>query len=304
MATNEQTEQQEEEGGQNISTMDMNITKHKKKRDQNNKRNKKKSGIRFGDLDFKVEQLEFMEQVDTASWQEVVHACCFHDGQEWLGIAGGILLLAACLYFFLFGLGLLGNAAQVLAGCKAGELFGDDNSNPLSSLMTGILATVMMQSSSTTTAIIVSLLEVKALNIQHGIYLVMGANIGTTVTSTIVSIAHMRAFAAATVHDMFNMMTVAVLFPLECATGYLQALTGALTDGAETSRSEPWEGPLKKFVSPLVNKLIVSNKKVMEGVALGGHCSDFYPIQCDPGAAPSYDTCKTGLIACDKTTNE
>jgi sodium-dependent phosphate cotransporter len=286
-------------------------TRDKEKEDRDRKRKKKKNvAVRFGDSDFNVQELGFLEEVERASFQEVVMACCFHSLEEWVYIAGGIVLLMGCLYFFLFGLTLLGDSAQVLAGCRAGELFNNE-SNPLSALMTGILATVLMQSSSTTTGIIVSLVEAKVLDIEHGIYGVMGANIGTTVTSTIVSLAHMRdteqferAFSAGTVHDMFNFMTVAVLFPLEIATGYLKSVTAALVDGAETGRREPWEGPVKKYVSPLSNMLIISNKKLIEGVANGAGCSDFYPIQCDEGFAPSYDTCKTGLIACNKKTNE
>jgi solute carrier family 34 (sodium-dependent phosphate cotransporter) len=117
--------------------------------------------------------------------------------------------------------------------------------------MIGILATVLMQSSSTSTAVVVSLVETHILSVDQGIYMVMGANVGTTITSTIVSFGHFhapvaaandkssrfrrheldRAFAGATVHDMFNMCTVAVLFPLECATGYLHALTSVLVEG-------------------------------------------------------------------------
>lgn len=60
----------------------------------------------------------------------------------------------------------------------------------------------------------------------------MGANIGTSVTNTIVSLMQAsereefrRAFAAATVHDMFNWLTVMVLLPVEAATGYLEHTT-------------------------------------------------------------------------------
>ena len=60
----------------------------------------------------------------------------------------------------------------------------------------------------------------------------MGANIGTSVTNTIVSLMQSadrnefrRAFAAATVHDMFNWLTVLVLLPLEVTTRYLETLT-------------------------------------------------------------------------------
>jgi hypothetical protein len=134
----------------------------------------------------------------------------------------------------------------------------------------------------------------------------MGANIGTSVTSTIVSLAHIRnvdqlerAFTAGTVHDMFNFMTVAILFPLEIATGYLKTVTGALVDGAETNqKKDPWEGPVKKYVSPVSKKVIISNKKLIQGIANGRECSDYYPIQCDEGLAPSYDTCTTGLTSC------
>jgi sodium-dependent phosphate cotransporter len=282
-----------------------------KRSDRDSARKKKSVDVRFGDSDFYVEELKFLEEVEHASFHEVVTTCCCHSAGDWGAILAGVIVLMGILYFFLFGLTLLGDSAQVMAGCRAGQLF-DNESNPLSSLMTGILATVLMQSSGTTTGVIVSLVEAKVLDINHGIYLVMGANIGTSVTSTIVSLAHIRnidqferAFTAGTVHDMFNFMTVAILFPLEIATGYLKTVTGALVDGAETNRrKDPWEGPVKKFVSPLSKKVIISNKKLIQGVANGAECSDFYPIQCDEGLAPSYDTCKTGLIGCNKKTNE
>ena len=62
--------------------------------------------------------------------------------------------------------------------------------------------------------------------------MVMGANIGTSVTNTFVSMGQIgdrnnfqRAFAAATVHDMFNWLTVLILLPLEMASGYLEVRT-------------------------------------------------------------------------------
>ena len=56
----------------------------------------------------------------------------------------------------------------------------------------------------------------------------MGANVGTSITSTLVSLTQVadkenfrRGFAAATVHDVFNLLSVAVLLPIEIASGYL-----------------------------------------------------------------------------------
>lgn len=258
--------------------------------------------IHFGDTDFDVP-----DDFGDATWTEVYQACCVHTAGEWAYLALGLLFVFTFLYFFLLGLELLGSGAKVMSGCKAGSLFGDDT-NPIAGLMVGIISTVMLQSSSTTTSIIVSLVG-SVITVSQGIYMVMGANIGTTVTNTIVAIGQMgdgdqleRAFAGATVHDMFNFMTVAVLLPLEWATGYLRHLTAALTKNAKTSKGEDWEGPIKKIVAPLSDNIIKSNSKLTKAIAQGkGSCDEgggFYPIVCtsDP---PRYSTCTTvGLISC------
>ena len=69
---------------------------------------------------------------------------------------------------------------------------------------------------------------IPVLTVQKAIPIVMGANIGTSVTNTIVSMGQItdknefrRAFAGATVHDVFNWLTVAVMLPIEVATGKL-----------------------------------------------------------------------------------
>ena len=113
-----------------------------------------------------------------------------------------------------------------------------------------------------------------------------------------------RAFAGATVHDMFNFLTVAVFFPIELITGYLRRLTALCVRNFSTRDGEKWVGPVKAWVSPLTKKVIIANKKVVKGVAAGQTCSDFYPIVCEDDDAPTYDTCsQVGLISCDKSTN-
>lgn len=140
----------------------------------------------------------------------------------------------------------------------------------------------------------------------------MGANIGTTITAALVTLGQLRdtgelerGFSAASLHAMFNFMTVAVLFPLECATGYLEAVSGILVETAETGGNEDsYLGPVKRIVDPLVDLVIIGSKKVITAVAEGDSCEEFYPIKCDPDLAPSYKTCKTGLIACNKLTGK
>ena len=253
-----------------------------------------------------AEELEMQEVMD-ATWGEVFTSCCVHTPEEWGFIFVGIVLVAFFLYFFLLGLELLGTGAKVMTGCRAGALFGDDT-NPVAGVMVGILATVLLQSSSTTTSIVVSLVGT-TISVNQGIYMIMGANIGTSVTNTIVAMGQMgdgdqleRAFAGATVHDIFNFLTVGILLPVEAATGFLAALTGAMVKNAEPKDGEKWEGPVKKIVSPLGAKIIKANKKVTTAIAKGGTCDEWYPIVCEDRVV-SAKTCKVALIDCDKDSN-
>ncbi|CAB9509848.1 Sodium-dependent phosphate transport protein 2B [Seminavis robusta] len=263
-------------------------------------------------LDFDAgEEAMDLDEAMNASWGEVFHSCCVHTPQEWGMIFIGVCACAFFLYFFLLGLDVLGNGAKVMTGCGAGNLFGDDT-NPVAGVMIGILATVLLQSSSTTTSIVVSLVgDDNAISVEQGIYMIMGANIGTSVTNTIVAMGQMgdgdeleRAFAGATVHDLFNFATVAILLPVEVVTGYLNALTGAIVKNAEVKDGEKWTGPVKKIVGPLTSKIIKANKKVTQEIAQGKKtCEEYYPIVCEDGVV-SKKTCKVALIACDSDTNK
>ena len=159
------------------------------------------------------------------------------------------------LYLFLVGVKLLEGGIKGLGSDTAGGLF-DGITNPLAALFVGILATVLVQSSSVTTATIVGLVAAGQLPLDTAVPMIMGANIGTTITNTIVSLGHARksdefrlAFAAATMHDFFNVIAVAILLPLEIATGFLQStatwLTGLLPSGADATFNSPIKGAVK-----------------------------------------------------------
>jgi sodium-dependent phosphate cotransporter len=128
-------------------------------------------------------------------------------------------------------------------------------------LFIGILATTIVQSSSTTTSLIVGLVAAGAVDVGGAIFMMMGANVGTTVTAKIVSLGHItrraefrRAFAASSVHDTFNFITVAVLLPLEYSFHILEK--GARFLGEHFVRisgvTKP-ENYLKKITKPLID---------------------------------------------------
>ena len=164
-------------------------------------------------------------------------------------VAGVVL----SLYLFLVGINGLSTAIKHLGGGFAENML-STTSNPLIALFIGILSTTIFQSSSTTTALIVGMVSSGALNLGGAIPMIMGANIGTTVTNIIVSIGHInrgnefkRAFAAATVHDFFNVFAVLILFPIELAFGLLEKTAlglGELLFGT-VSVSNEFNSPIK-----------------------------------------------------------
>jgi len=131
------------------------------------------------------------------------------------------------------------------------------------SLFIGVFATVLFQSSSTTTSLIVGMAGGGLIGLSSAIPMVMGANIGTTVTNTLVSLGHIRrkeefkrAFASSTVHDFFNMLAVLIFFPLEMMFGFLEKSATFLGNVFFTEISEkPFQSPIKQAVSWGVNHL-------------------------------------------------
>ena len=127
----------------------------------------------------------------------------------------------SALYLFLVGIAGMSSAIKRM-GSDFAETVLTTTSDPFIALFIGIFATVLFQSSSTTTSLIVGMVSSGSLTIASSIPMIMGANIGTTVTNTIVSVGHInkgtefkRAFAASTVHDFFNILAVVIVFPIE-----------------------------------------------------------------------------------------
>ena len=109
-------------------------------------------------------------------------------------------------------------------------------SNPFIGLFIGLLITALIQSSSTSTAMIVAAVASGSLTLADSVPMIMGANIGTTLTSTIVALGYItnknefrRALATGTVHDFFNILTTLILFPLEYYYGIISFLSQYIT---------------------------------------------------------------------------
>lgn len=164
-------------------------------------------------------------------------------------------LVGVLLYVFLVGVGLLESGIAALGTGFETSLL-EEVSHPLSGLFAGILATVLVQSSSVSTATIVGLVGAGTLTLPAAVPMVMGANIGTTVTNTLAALGNVRrteefrrGFTGATMHDVFNVLAVAVLLPLELATGFLTRIASALTGVLRgTDVSAPGSSPIRQAV--------------------------------------------------------
>jgi len=175
-----------------------------------------------------------------------------------------LLLALFFLYAFLVGIKALEKGIGSLGAGLVDDVFATV-AHPLAALAAGILATVLVQSSSVTTSTIVGLVGAGVLGIEAAVPMAMGANIGTTITNTLAALGHVRqnaffrrAFAAATVHDYFNILAVIVLFPLEVAFGVVSRIAiglASLFDGLLPGVSDD-PGLVKRTIGTPVDAII------------------------------------------------
>ena len=188
-----------------------------------------------------------------------------------------VLSVVLLLFIFLVGIKILTSGIKFMGGGFAKTLF-NFTDNPIMSLLSGILATSLLQSSSTTTSIIVGLVSGGALTIQGAIPMIMGANLGTSVTNTIVSLAYLKdpksfkqSFSAATIHDFFNILSVLVILPIELMTGFIGKLASSWAISLYGNVSGyKFSSPLKAAIKPFAKS---SKAFVIDTLGLTGNAA-------------------------------
>jgi len=147
----------------------------------------------------------------------------------WIGIV-------ALVYLLMVGVGVIGSGFKWISGGSEGaEALFAFVTNPIVGVVLGTLATALVQSSSTVTSVIVALVA-GGMPVEIAVPMVMGANMGTTITNTIVSLGNIRedkafhrSFSAATVHDFFNLYAIVIFLPLEIIFHPLQRIAGVMS---------------------------------------------------------------------------
>ncbi len=175
-----------------------------------------------------------------------------------------ITAVIAVLYLFLVSIGMVGTAFKGMGRDFAETLF-ESNASAFIGLFIGILATGLIQSSSTTTSLVVGMVAAgtfgddPTLAVAAAVPYIMGANIGTSITNTIVSLGHIvhkeefkRAFAASVVHDFFNIFAVIVIFPLELIFGLISRSAMWLSSVFIGAEALTFNSPIKLITTPTV----------------------------------------------------
>lgn len=145
-------------------------------------------------------------------------------GDGAVGVPGWLIwsLVLGLVYLLLVGVAAIGAGFKGISGGAEGAaaIFAFA-SNPVVGVILGTLATALVQSSSTVTSVIVGLVA-GGVPVSIAVPMIMGANMGTTITNTIVSLGNVRergafrkSFEAATVHDFFNLYSILIFLPLE-----------------------------------------------------------------------------------------
>ncbi|GAB4304851.1 MAG: Na/Pi symporter [Myxococcota bacterium] len=166
------------------------------------------------------------------------------------------------LYLFLSAIMLMGDSFKLIGSEFVNFLF-ETTTNPFVSLFVGLATTSIIQSSSTTTSIVVGMVSGGVIGVEQAVPLIMGANIGTSVTNTIVALTHVgrkeefkKAFAGAIIHDAFNFFTVIILFPIELATGFLAKSSEFVAHLISGEKSFHFTSPIKIIIKPFSDLII------------------------------------------------
>jgi len=184
-------------------------------------------------------------------------------------------LLVCLVYLMLLAVGLIGSGFKEATQEQAKGLF-ELAANPIMGLIIGMVCTALIQSSSTVSSIIVAMVA-GGLPISIAIPMMMGANIGTSITNTIVSLGHIgnkaefqRAFNAATIHDFFNILAVLIFLPLEIMFGIFQHISAAMVSLVASGVTSEMSGfnPIKASTAPVIDfvkALLVNTNDIYSG---------------------------------------
>ncbi|CBY42068.1 unnamed protein product, partial [Oikopleura dioica] len=195
---------------------------------------------------------------------------------RWLLNTVKICLAIWFVYVFIFAIGLLSDSFQVLGGAFLNDIIvaaGEYLENPFCGLCMGILLTVLCQSSSTATSIFITLVGSRLFEVSVGIYCIYGANVGTSITSTLVAFGNVAnptefrsGMACAAIPAIYAYLIILFLFPLEILFQMMESLTELATQkyaacvGDDCQIEDGGFDPIAVITEPIQQYILVIDK--------------------------------------------
>ncbi|MBO5065033.1 MAG: Na/Pi cotransporter family protein [Clostridia bacterium] len=242
-----------------------------------------------------------------------------------MGVSGIVLKLCAGLVFFLFGMSTMSNGLEKLAGGKLEIILKKMTDKPIIGVLMGLVITALIQSSSATTVILVGLVNSGLMSFQSTISVLFGANIGTTVTAWLLSLAGLES--SSLIVQLFKpqnfapvLAVIGTAFTMAAKSdkkktlgaifiGFTVLIYGMdiMSGSVESLAGEPWFGELfVKFSNPvlavlvgaLVTAVIQSSSAsvgILQALSLTGAIT--YNIAVPIVIGQNIGTCATGLIS-------
>jgi phosphate:Na+ symporter len=148
-----------------------------------------------------------------------------------------ILTIAAAfggLALFIYGMTLMGNGLEKASGSKLEMIINKMTGNVFTGVLLGMLVTAVIQSSSATTVIVVGLVNAGMMKLRSAIGVIMGANIGTTVTGQILRLAELDQ--SGTSSKIYELLSLDGLIPLICITGLVVMMLSKKSTGKDIAQ--------------------------------------------------------------------
>lgn len=228
-------------------------------------------------------------------------------------IGSMLMQLAGGLGLFLFGMKLMGDGLEMAAGSKLRGMIERLTKNKYMGALIGLVVTAVIQSSSATTVMVVGFVNAGLMNLAQAVGVIMGANIGTTVTGVMIAInltaiAPLAVFIGVVMISFIKRSSIKHIGQIIAGFGILFMGMKMMSTAMEPlSQSETFSNMMTSFSNPLVGVLvglvftaIIQSSSASVGVlqALGAAGAITLPSAIYVIYGQNIGTCVTALISC------
>ncbi|KAK0407351.1 hypothetical protein QR680_019149 [Steinernema hermaphroditum] len=211
---------------------------------------------------------EHVKWKDLTSTEKTVHV---------LEVALKVVGILFVLYVFICSLNLLAEAFKLIGGRGIGGVINNSSliQNPISAAIIGMVVTLILQSSSTLMSVMVGMIAGNLITVHNAIPVMMGSEMGSSIMNALISLTQSgdrhhfrRAFAAATMNDVYNVCCVFTILPLEVAFGIIEKLSGELTKPLQGSHTTEIK-TLQYLTDPIVERILKVDDETISQSSLG-----------------------------------